>query len=122
MLRKPLKLSRGGEQDELEESSFHIAAYDDHKIIGVGRLHIEAGNIGRIRYMAVHDDYQSQGIGSRILQELEQLGRKNNIQTCWLNAREKALKFYSKNGYVLKGVSKSELPMIKHERMEKQLV
>ena len=122
MLRKPLNLPRGSEKDELEEHSFHIAAYNNHKIIGVGRIHIEPDDTARIRYMAVHRDYQNQGVGSRILKELEQYARTNNLRDCWLYAREGAIAFYKKNGYVVKGENKSELTVLKHERMEKQLV
>ena len=121
MLRKPLDLLPGSEQDEFEESSFHIAAYDDSKIIGVGRLHIEPDHSARIRYMAVHKDYQKQGIGSRILEKLEQFAKKNHVHICWLYARENAINFYMNNGFKIKGKSKSELLGLNHERMEKQL-
>ncbi len=122
MLRKPLNLSRGSEHDELEDSSFHIAAYADHVTIGAGRLHIEPDRSARIRYMAVHEDYQGHGVGSRILQELEQFAYTNQVRVCWLYAREGAIKFYIKNGYFIKGDSNSELSGLKHARMEKQLV
>ena len=121
MLRKPLNLPRGSEQDELEKHSFHIAAYNNQEIIGVGRLHIEHDNTARIRYMAVGDDYQNHGVGSRILRELEQFAHTNKLQVCWLYAREGAIGFYSKNDYVIKGESSSELSALKHERMEKSL-
>lgn len=121
MLRKPLDLPPGSEQDELEESSFHIAAYDGSKVIGVGRMHIETDQNARVRYMAVHNDYQKQGIGSTILKKLEQFAKKNEAQTCWLYARENAISFYLNNGYKIKGNSISELIGLKHERMEKLL-
>ena len=121
MLRKPLNLPRGSEQDSIEDKSFHIAAYDDQTIVAVGRIHIESNQTARIRYMAVHNDYHNQGIGSRILRELEEIANANNINTCWLYSREDAINFYLKNGYVIKGESDSELA-IKHERMEKFLV
>ena len=121
MLRKPLGLPPSSEQDELEESSFHIAAYDNSKIIGVGRLHIETGQNARVRYMAVHEDYQKQGIGSTILKKLEQFAKKNNVQVCWLYARENAINFYMNNGFKIKGDCNSELLGVNHERMEKHL-
>jgi len=121
MLRKPIDLPSGSEQDELEESSFHIAAYDGSKIIGVGRLHIETDQNARIRYMAVHEDYQKQGVGNSILNQLENIAQNNNMRTCWLYARENAINFYMNNGYKIKGNSNSELLGLNHERMEKQL-
>ena len=122
MLRKPFKLPPGSEQDEFEDHAFHIAVYSDQIIIGVGRIHIEPDQTTRIRYMAVHDTYQNQGIGSSILRELEQFARKNNLRDCWLYARQDAINFYLKNGYRIKGESNSELQELKHQRMEKQLM
>ncbi len=121
MLRKPLGLPRGSEQDELEKSAFHIAAYHDQNVIGVGRIHIEPDKSARIRYMAVHDDYQRQGISSSILRELEQIAHSNDVQVCWLYAREVAIPLYIHNGYKIEGDSKSELLALKHQRMEKFL-
>ena len=121
MLRKPLNFPPGSEQDEFEESSFHIAAYDNSKVIGVGRLHIESNYRARIRYMAVHQDYQKQGVGSQILNKLEHYARNNDVQICWLHARKNAINFYMNNEYMIKGNSHSELLGLHHERMEKQL-
>ncbi len=121
MLRKPLALPRGSEQDEREGDAFHIAAYDEQLIVGVGRLHTESGCAARIRYMAVHAKYQYQGIGSSILRQLERFARSHRMQVCWLYARENAVKFYTGNGYVIHGKSRSELSALHHERMEKQL-
>ena len=120
MLRQPLNLPRGSEQDDIEMQSFHIAAYEGKTIIGVGRIHIEPDHSARIRYMAVRGDYQNQGVGSRILQNLEKIADTENLKTCWLNAREGAINFYLKNGYVIKGQSNSELA-VRHVRMEKTL-
>lgn len=121
MLRSHLNLPRGSERDTIEKSSFHIAAYNGETIIGAGRLHIEPDHSARIRYMAVDDDYQNQGVGSSILIKLEEFAQTNNLRICWLYAREEATKFYSKNGYEVKGKSKSELSGLKHKRMEKSL-
>ena len=120
MLRKPLNLPLGSEQDELENHAFHIAAYNNKNIIGVGRLHIEKNQSARIRYMAVRENYQHQGVGSSILRELEKIAKTKNAETCWLYARETAISFYLNNNYQIKGIATSELE-IKHHRMEKVL-
>lgn len=121
LLREPLGLPRGSERDSLEDTAFHIAAYDGPSIIGVGRLHIEADGTARIRYMAVHADYRHKGIGRSILRKLEQFGHDHQVRVCWLHARESAVGFYKKNGYVACGPCKSELSSVYHERMEKML-
>lgn len=118
LLRKPLGLERGSEKDELENSSYHIAAFDNETIIAVGRLQIENNSSGRIRYMAVDNNYRKQGIGSRLLEELENIAKNKMVKRCWLHARETAMTFYTKNNYEVNGEAKSELE-IPHFRMEK---
>ncbi len=120
-LRKPLNLPIGTEKDDLEKSAFHMAAFYNDSIVGIGRLHFELNSDARIRYMAVHEQFQNQMIGSTILNHLENHAITNNAQKCWLYARENAINFYHKNGYVIKGKNKSELSEIKHKRMEKRL-
>ena len=120
-LREPLGLPRGSERDSLEDTAFHIAAYDGQSIIGVGRVHLEAEGTARVRYMAVHADYRHRGIGRSILRKLEQFAHDHQVRACWLLARESAVGFYRKNGYVACGVGQSELSSVRHERMEKML-
>ena len=122
VLRKPLCLPRGSERDELEKDAFHLAAYDGDQIVGVGRLHIETRCTARIRYMAVHSRYRLKGIGSSILLRLEQFAQGRHVQVCWLYARDSAVSFYIRNGYIIRGEGQSELSGLHHQRMEKQLV
>ena len=119
-LRKPLGLTQGSEQDELESTAFHIAAFNNEKIIGVGRLQIEKDTTARIRYMAVDNKFRKQGIGSRLLEELENIAKTKSVKNCWLYARESAASFYLKNNYEIRGEAISELE-IPHQRMEKTL-
>ena len=117
-LRKPLKLPIGSEQDEYESVSFHCVALDSkQEIIAVGRISPESDNQMRIRYMAVADQYQQQGIGSMILRALLKYAQQQNISMCWLNARLEAVPFYEKNGFIVVGGSETELA-IPHKRME----
>lgn len=120
LLRKPLDLERGSEQDALDQSAFHIAAFNDERIIAVGRLHIEKDNAARIRYMAVDRAFRNRGIGSQLLNELEKRAIELNVKKCWLYARESAVSFYIKNHYIVCGEAVSEIT-IPHQRMQKKL-
>ncbi|MEJ2115115.1 MAG: GNAT family N-acetyltransferase [Gammaproteobacteria bacterium] len=120
LLRKPLGLKPGSEQDEVENSAFHLAAFKNEKIIGVSRLHIENDATARIRYMSVDCNFRNQGIGNRLLAELEKIAKTKNVKICWLYARDNAVDFYLKNNYQIKDIAASELE-IKHHRMEKVL-
>lgn len=120
LLRQPLGLERGSEQDNLENSAFHLAAFDNEKIIAVGRVQIEKDASARIRYMAVDCGYRNQGIGSRLLKELENIAKDKTVKNCWLYARKTAMTFYTKNQYKVNGEAESELET-PHFRMEKKL-
>ena len=121
LLRKPLGLPCGSERDALEDAAYHVAAYDRQSVIGVGRVHLEGAHMARVRYMAVVANYRGQGVGRAILGRLEQFARRQKVRICWLYARENAVEFYKRNGYVIGGVGDSELSGVRHERMEKHL-
>ncbi|MEM7400327.1 MAG: GNAT family N-acetyltransferase [Pseudomonadota bacterium] len=120
ILRKPLGLALGSEQDRFDTTAFHIAAFKNQNIIGVGRIQIENDKTSRIRYMAVDEKFRMQGVGSCMLNELEAISYNHSIQICWLYARDKAVKFYLKNNYEVNGIADSELE-IPHQRMQKTL-
>ena len=99
ILRQPWNQPKGSERDELEDESYHIAAFDGDKIVGVGRLHALDQQTGQIRYMAVSPDYAGQGLGQKIMQALESYAKTQNFTAIELNSREVAIPFYHKQGY-----------------------
>lgn len=100
MLRKPLGMSKESLKDNLEDRSHHLIALNkDHEIVGSGRLHFNNDNEGQIRYMAVKQSIQREGLGSLIVNKLEEIAKDMGTKTMILNARENALKFYISLGY-----------------------
>ena len=49
--------------------------------------------------MAVAESFRNQGIGSQILQNMEEKLAEQGAKEVILKAREKAVSFYEKNGY-----------------------
>ena len=120
-LRQPLDMPPGSERDNQEDGAFHCMAIDDNdQVIGIGRIHFDSKQTTRIRYMAIAESYQRQGIGTEILNNLLDYARNNDAQSCWLKAREDACQFYLNNGFSIVGEVDSELP-IRHFRMERLL-
>ena len=120
-LRAPWHQPPGSERDEKENQAIHAAAFYNSKIIGVARLQqIEPGK-GQIRYMGVLPEFNGKGIGSALLQFLENKAKENHITSIILNARENAVPFYIKNGYEV--IEKSYLLWneIQHYLMQKKL-
>ena len=73
--------------------------------IGVGRTHFNSPHQAQIRYMAVDSGYQGKGIGSLILEELENRIIDRGGQQIVLNAREGVLFFLKDIVLLVKAIS-----------------
>jgi len=122
VLRQPWEQTLGSERDSLEKESFHRMIMDENsKVLAVGRLEKTSQYSGKIRFMAVCQSAQGQGLGRQIIEALEQQAKKLGITEITLNARENALSFYQKLGYISKGFSHLLFDEIKHFTMCKTL-
>ena len=121
ILRKPIGLHRSTIRDKLEKISYHVMATNNKgKIIGVGRLHFVNIKEAQIRYMAVDKNFRKKGVGNAIVHKLEIHSINNYRNKIILNARENAVIFYSKLGYV--NLGKIDVGIdIKHFQMKKNL-
>ena len=123
ILRAPWHQPRGSERDEFDSAAVHHCIFDKHKhVIAIGRLHFIDAQLCQIRYMAVDEDYQRQGLGSRILQTLEAAAQQKQCIAIQLHARESAAPFYRRHDY--KTLDKSHLLYneIQHYLMKKELL
>ena len=121
ILRKPWNQPRGSEKDERERESIHIMAIYENKVVGVGRGHFNSREEGQIRYMAVEESYRNRGIGSSLLLELEKRLKERGAKYIVLNARENAVEFYRKHGYIIVGKAHTLFNSIHHFKMMKKL-
>ncbi|HEC87002.1 MAG TPA: N-acetyltransferase [Thermoplasmatales archaeon] len=120
ILRKPLNLPLGSERDDIEDKAIHLMVCEKDTIpIAVARLHFNSNEEAQIRYMAVDEKYQGKGIGTMLLKELERRARERRAKYVVLNARESAVNFYRKNGYVVVGKPFILLGTIYHLKMRK---
>lgn len=89
-----------------QEQTLLLVAYEDRKLIGYLILYfvLEEGEIARI---AVIPECRRQGVGARMLLELEDLCEDNGITKLLLDVRESnetAISFYTSYGFVQDGV------------------
>ena len=123
ILRKPWSQPIGSERDEEEETSIHRMIIDEKtgEVLAVGRLQFNSIDEAQIRYMAVLDEFQGQGLGSQIISELENVARENGNKLMILSSRKNAIQFYKNNGYEI--VRKTHLLFgeIQHWLMQKEL-
>lgn len=122
ILRKPWQQPLGSEQDEHEQHSIHRMVIDEQGTVqAVGRLEKINAKLGQVRYMAVSENSQGQGLGKKIIAELELQAMQLGFVEITLNARENALAFYYKLGYQNQGLSQTLFGEIKHFRLTKKL-
>jgi predicted GNAT family N-acyltransferase len=121
VLRKPLKISHIPLKDNLEEASIHLMGVtSEGKILACGRLHLNTSEEAQIRYMGVSEDLRRSGIGSKMIEKLEEEAINQGANQVMLNARENAVAFYKSLGYFEVGPYESDI-QIPHTRMEKQI-
>ena len=94
---------------------------DNHAVIAVGRLHFNSVRVAQIRYMAVDVSHQPKGVGTLLLQALEQRAIELGAARIVLDARENALRFYRNQGYVPEGPGHTLFNAITHIQMTKSL-
>jgi N-acetylglutamate synthase-like GNAT family acetyltransferase len=123
VLRKPWFQPKGSERDEEEETSLHRMIIDEPngKAVAVGRLQFNNIEEAQIRYMAVSDDYQGMGYGSKMVNVLDDIAREKGSRKIILQSRGNAVKFYEKNGYKIIEKSYLLFDEIQHWLMEKEL-
>src|SRR4051812_5195287 len=97
ILRKPWQQPRGSERDALDGIAVNAFIADKNgKAIACGRLqqnfYAEPGRspkeFGKIRYMAVDENFRGQGLAKMILKFLEKKALEMNLSTIELQARE----------------------------------
>ncbi len=91
------------------------------KVLAVGRLHDSGNHTAQVRYMAVETGCQRQGLGTLILDQLEQAATAAGYNRVILHAREPAVPFYLGRGYRVIAPSHRLFGAIQHYLMSRQL-
>ena len=89
-------------------------------ILACGRVHMNSKKEAQIRYMGVSFNVRRMGIGTLIVEKLEEKARLLGATYVALNARNVALDFYKSLGYIEIKPYESDIK-IPHTRMEKIL-
>lgn len=95
----PASISDEVLQMALDNSWYWISAYDDQKLIGIGRLVSDGALYAFVCDMIVDPDYRKQGIGTSILGMLKEKCREHSFRRVWLFAAPGRAGFYVKNGF-----------------------
>lgn len=103
VLREPLNMDKGTEKDQYDDISFHLVAICNHQVIASARLRELSETVGSIAYVAVNPEFQSQGIGTKLLEKLLEEAQSQNFKHLRLMARLNALNFYKRIGFFEQG-------------------
>jgi GNAT superfamily N-acetyltransferase len=96
-------------QGDNDEMTFHLGAFVDKKLVSVASFYFEKNERFsdqyqyRLRGMATLPEHQGQGLSSALLRTAFPVIKQNQCTLLWCNAREKAMGFYSKLGFVPTG-------------------
>lgn len=114
--------ARGISPDDYNEETYHvqIAGFIDNNIISTCSL-VPEGESCRMRYVAIKGNIQGSGIGSKMLMFFEDQARDMGFQSIYCHARDTAINFYTKNGYITEG-DIFEQVTIPHIKMRKMLI
>lgn len=120
ILRKPLGLVFSPEQLASEKDQFHLAAYNNDKLIACLLLKDFDAIKMKMRQVAVDDKWQKKGVGKLLVEDSEKIAKGMGKKIMFCHAREVAVPFYTKLGYEIVGERFEEVG-IPHFKMEKML-
>ncbi len=120
VLRIPIGMSVYDDDLSKDKEDILIIAESDAQLIGCAMLKRINAQTVKLRQMAVSKDWQGQSIGAKIIQKAEEIAITENFRMIELNARENAIPFYEKLGYITEGPVFTEVG-IPHRLMKKQI-
>lgn len=120
-LRKPLGLDLLTEDLLAESEYFHYGMLEAHRVVACALAIPVLKSKAKIRQMTVAPEYQKQGIGRLLLENIERDLKQRGVTSVELDARSTAVGFYEKLGYVGEGEEFLAVS-IPHLRMVKSLV
>lgn len=121
VLRAPWRQPPGSEQDDLEAQAYHLMLTTaEGEVVATGRIHQVDADTAQVRYMAVADSAQGKGAGSRILAALEAKAVQWGCFNVRLNARDSAVAFYQRYGYLRLADAPTQFGIV-HHQMQKML-
>ncbi len=90
-------------------ATVHFGYYEHNQLLAIASLFavdnpcFEHRAQLQLRGMAVLPDQQKKGIGEQLIRHAESVAQQKNFELIWFNAREVAIGFYQKLGYVTWG-------------------
>lgn len=123
VLRRPSNKSiYDDDLSDEENKDILFGAFDDKNLLGVITLSIKTKDIAKIRFLAVDTELQRSGVGSKLINYIENYALEKGYKELILEARCTAKGFYLKHGY--ETVGEVYIPShihVEHIEMKKSL-
>lgn len=120
VLRQPLGLSLYDEDLDAEASYRHFGVFVGNELAGCLVITPLESNKVQLKQMAVEDEFRGKGFGRLLLEEIEECLIASGVKEIRLHARETALGFYERLGFVGEGARFLEVS-IPHQVMWKRI-
>lgn len=120
VLRAPLGLDIYKDDLEAETEQIIFIYEEDGLVLGCVLLQHADAETFKLRQMAVAPESQGKGIGAALVQAAETYALQTGKKQILLHARNVAIPFYEKSGYVAEGKEFTEVG-IPHHHMRKNL-
>jgi predicted GNAT family N-acyltransferase len=120
VLRRPLGLDYTPAQLATDEGKTILVAKLDDRVVGTLMLTDEGSGSVRMRAVAVLPNLQGSGIGRSLVEASENVARRLGFRGMFLHARDHAVGFYDRLGYVVESEPFVEVG-IPHRLMTKSL-
>ncbi|HLK15138.1 MAG TPA: GNAT family N-acetyltransferase [Fimbriimonadaceae bacterium] len=120
VLKRPLGIEFDMEELAREGSEYHLGAFEAGVLLATMIL-TPLGEEAKMRQVAVHPSRQGSGIGTTLVGFSETFCRERGFRKMILNARESAVPFYERLGYVRVGEPFEEVTIL-HYAMKKPLL
>lgn len=88
---------------EGDEAANHYGAFVDDKLVCVASIYID-GDKARLRKFATLLEFQSNGIGTKVIKHVISELKESSVDYFWCDARTSALGFYEKLGLQKQGI------------------
>jgi len=97
-----MNLAHYGKDIKWTEKKFRFKAVENGEIVGTVSGKYESGVV-YISSLITHEDYRGQGIGTMLVQKVQEFGKKNGAHLMWLNTGKEWSEnsFYQKLGFKL---------------------
>ncbi len=103
VLRRPLGMGAGTEKFPFEEESLHLVAVLGDDVVGCVLFHPEENAAGRLFQMAIAAHEQKRGVGTMLVEKMEEKLGTLGYKEIRLHARDVAAEFYKRLNYEIYG-------------------